>query len=231
MFLDNWIRTATVSDNFPSIFKCFNDGMIHVNAFTHNNNSGSYIDKAYYLAYQDLNDGYNSNPATVTINHPQFVDAAGTSIQTYMRPDRALSSGGADFDSVSWPSQIYVRARSMELNNALPTIEGGVIRLTGTPTTSRLYGQVIGRKLMVQVSGTLGAASEVILDNFMAPTGARWANAPVPDGTIVEFRRAGTHVNDFVIKRHDGTTLVTMANGSGSSRRYAVKVSGQWTAT
>jgi hypothetical protein len=229
MFLDNWIRNATVSDTIPAIFKCFNDGMTNVNGFTHNNNSGSYIDKAYYLAYQDLNDGYNSNPSIVTINHPQFVDAAGTSIQTYMRPDRSL--GGTDFDSVVWPSQIYVRARSMVLNNVLPTVENGVIRLTGTPTSSRLYGQVIGRRLMVQVSGTLGATSEVILDNFMAPTGARWASAPVPDGTVVEFRRAGTHVNDFNIKRHDGTTLVTMPNGSGTSRRYAVKVAGDWTAT
>ncbi len=231
MNLDNWIQTGSgnVTDAIPAFFKCFNDGMILVDTYTHNNNSGSYINTAYYLAYQDTNDGYNSNPSLVTINHPQFVDAAGTSIQTYQRLDRNL--GGTDMDGAVWPGMILLRARSVELNNVLPEVKGGVYRLTGTPQTSRIYGSMIGGKMMVQVSGSLAASTDVILDNFMAPTGGRWASAPVPDGWVVEFRRAGTHTNDFNIKRHDGTTLVTMANGSGSSRRYAVKVAGQWTAT
>jgi hypothetical protein len=225
MFLDNWIQTANVSDSNPAIFRSFNDGMTLVDSYTHISNSASYINNPFYLFAQADNDGINSNPGMCTINHAQWAEGASghAAIASNMRYDRNL--GFTDMDGGVWPQRNLLRAKELSLGGVQSTIEGGVLRMQAT---TRIYGQEMGRKLIVQVSGTLSANIDVTLDNFMAPSGSRWDGAPVPDGTVVEFRRAGTHTNDCNIKNHAGTTIATMPNGSGTSRQYLVKSGGVW---
>jgi hypothetical protein len=225
--LDMRIQGASASDH-PSIHKSFNNGRTNVDTLCWVNNNSSYIDRNFYEHYQQDSDGFTTQPGYFQKRSWSWVDGVGTVLRDNIRPDRTL--GGTDKDGAAWGNLDVLSGAEAVYGGAMSHMKGANLRVT---TTKTLYGQYMRDCPTLTVPGNpnAGADISITLSNFMGPTSSRWANTPIPDGSIIGIHRGGTTSGVVHILRHDGTEILTLPSGAASATYHVHKINGQWAAT
>ncbi len=222
--LDMRIQNANASDH-PSIHKAFNNGRTNIDTLCWVNNNSSYIDRNFYEHYQPDTDGFTTQTGFLQYRAKNYVDGVGTVLRDNVRPDRTL--GGTDKDGAAWGNLDILQCAEAVLGGAMSHIKGANLRVTATKT---LYGQYMRDCPTLTVPGNpaAGADISITLSNFMGPTGSRWANAPIPDGSIIGIHRGGTTSGVVHILRHDGTEILALPTGAATATYHVAKVNGNW---
>ena len=215
VMLDNRIQDANVTDAFPAVFRCFNNGRTNVDTWFWIQNTDAHIDMPFYVQYQQDVDGYITSPGITTIRSAAFV---GSSLYNNMIMNRDV--GGGD-----WGTTYCEAATEMRLHGGMTRLIEPMRVVTATRT---IYGAdtASGR---VRIPGTLAANTTLTLSNMMGPATSTQGDIPVSAGETVSFSRGASGVNAFIVNNHDATEVFQFAAAGAAARKVAMmNDSGNW---
>lgn len=223
--LDLRIQAATATD-FPAIHKQFNNGRTNIDTFCWVNNVGSYVDRSYYMHMQSDTDGFTTQTGYLQARSARWIDVTTPPVvRDNIIMDRTL--GSTDMDGAVWPTFDMEGCNELSFGGAMSRIKGASCRVASTKT---LYGQYLQDAPTITIPGNpaSGADITITLSNMMGPSGSRWGDLEIPDGEVRTFHRGGPATGAATINNHDGTLILTIANGAATSRRHVAKVNGNW---